>query len=255
MSSNSENSRPYALVIPAGGTGQRMQTATSKDNTTSKQLLTIHGKTILRHAIDPFLSDPDCKTIVIAAPETEISAIKPSINDSRVHFVSGGKTRMHSVINGLTALKKFFKNDSWVMVHDAARANLHGSDLQKLKNIVYSECSATLNSGGILAIPARDTLKRSDANVVLKTLDRSSVWQALTPQMFRLGELYNALEKVSHEGLDVTDDSSAMENSGARVILVHGRTDNIKLTYPEDLPIMEKLIEQRNPHNNIGVVR
>jgi 2-C-methyl-D-erythritol 4-phosphate cytidylyltransferase len=127
------------------------------------------------------------------------------------------------------------------MIHDAARANLHLSDIQKLKQTISSEID-----GGILAKPAQDTLKHIASTHNLTTLDRSRIWHAMTPQMFRLGPLINALRGANQAKIEITDESSAMEIAGASVILVHGRTDNIKLTYPEDLPILEKLIEERN---------
>ncbi|MNH09199.1 2-C-methyl-D-erythritol 4-phosphate cytidylyltransferase [compost metagenome] len=90
--------------------------------------------------------------------------------------------------------------------------------------------------GGLLAVPARDTLKRADADGrVGATVDRSTIWQAYTPQMFRLGALHRALAECLVSDVLVTDESSAIEWSGQAPRLVEGRSDNIKVTRPEDL--------------------
>lgn len=244
---NTQQSRiPYTAVIPAGGSGQRMQQGTSSaasrlsKSATSKQLLKLAGLTVLQHAVAPFLQDGDCQAVVIAAPASELERITALFDDPRIVIIRGGQSRMNSVRLGLNALHGDYPEDSWVMVHDAARANLYSSDLDKLKIAVEHEAY-----GGILAVPARDTLKQAESGCILKTLERETIWQALTPQMFRLGKLYEAMNLAFTEGFEVTDESSAMEYMGARVILVEGRPDNIKLTYSEDLPIMENLIVKK----------
>lgn len=219
-----------------------MHSSDSKEhNVVSKQFIKIAGRLLLQYAVDPFLEDNDCQSIVICVPAAQIVRTQQLFNDSRVHVTSGGASRTQSVLNGLELLCESFKSDQWVMIHDAARANLHLSDIQKLKQTISSEID-----GGILAKPAQDTLKHIASTHNLTTLDRSRIWHAMTPQMFRLGPLINALRGANQAKIEITDESSAMEIAGASVILVHGRTDNIKLTYPEDLPILEKLIEERN---------
>ena len=122
-------------------------------------------------------------------------------------------------------------DDDWVLVHDAARPNLSREDLDKLLAELADD-----PVGGLLAVPARDTLKRVDKHGrVIETVDRSLIWQAYTPQMFRLGALHRALADSLVADAVVTDEASAMEWSGQSPRLIEGRSDNIKVTRPEDL--------------------
>ena len=234
-------SQPYSVVIPAGGNGQRMQNKPQQNQAAcAKQFLSVCGKTILEHSISTFLNDMDCQHIYIAVADSEIDKVNLMFSDSRVQIIRGGKTRMQSVLAGLNALLGYIDDEAWVMVHDAARANLYASDLQKLKQAVYQEAF-----GGILATPAKDTLKFVSGNCIVSTLDREKIWHALTPQMFRLQKLYAAMNQAILEGVELSDEASALEYIGAKVVLVAGRSDNIKLTFAEDLPVMNELINAR----------
>jgi 2-C-methyl-D-erythritol 4-phosphate cytidylyltransferase len=94
--------------------------------------------------------------------------------------------------------------------------------------------------GGLLAIPVRDTIKRADSNGrVAGTVDRSDLWHALTPQMFRFEVLFSALDQAINRHLAITDEASAIEATGLAPRLIEGRADNIKITYPEDLALAE----------------
>jgi 2-C-methyl-D-erythritol 4-phosphate cytidylyltransferase len=122
-------------------------------------------------------------------------------------------------------------DDDWVLVHDAARPNLSRTDLDNLLRELVND-----PVGGLLAVPARDTLKRADSEGrVSETVDRSLIWQAYTPQMFRLGALHRALADGLVSNVSITDEASAMEWAGQAPRLIEGRSDNIKVTRPEDL--------------------
>jgi len=122
-------------------------------------------------------------------------------------------------------------DEDWVLVHDAARPNLSRDDLDKLLTELADD-----PVGGLLAVPARDTLKRVDKNGrVVETVDRSVIWQAYTPQMFRLGALHRALADSLVADAVITDEASAMEWAGLAPRLIEGRADNLKVTRPEDL--------------------
>jgi 2-C-methyl-D-erythritol 4-phosphate cytidylyltransferase len=131
-----------------------------------------------------------------------------------------------------------------VMVHDAARPCLARSDIESLLLELQEHLV-----GGILGVPASDTLKRiSDNYGIEETIDRRVIWQALTPQMFRYGVLLHALRAALQSEATITDESSAVEHAGYLPLMVEGRRDNIKVTRPEDLPmaelILRMLIEQ-----------
>lgn len=151
----------------------------------------------------------------------------------------GGATRAESVHNGLIAAMAGIDADDWVLVHDAARPCLPRADLERL----IAECSADA-IGGILALPVAETVKRvakDEAGVarIAKSEDRSQLWLAQTPQMFRVGLLAQALHAAKGE---VTDEASAVEQLGLQPRLVTGSRRNIKVTYAEDLAIAEAIL-------------
>ena len=155
--------------------------------------------------------------------------------------VTGGAERCHSVLNGLEALRQHADLTDWVLVHDAARPCLAVADLDRLMNELADD-----PVGGLLAAPVRDTLKQADsAGRVATTVDRSRLWHALTPQMFRLGRLRDALNAALARGLLVTDEAGAMEAAGFAPRLIEGRADNVKITRPEDLALAEFYLAHR----------
>jgi 2-C-methyl-D-erythritol 4-phosphate cytidylyltransferase len=152
--------------------------------------------------------------------------------DPRIVRVDGGEERSGSVLNALLYLHgQGASDDDWVLVHDAARPNLSRDDLDKLLFELADD-----SVGGLLAVPARDTLKRADKHGrVLETVDRTPIWQAYTPQMFHLGALHRALADSLVSDVVITDEASAMEWAGHAPRLIEGRSDNLKVTRPEDL--------------------
>ena len=153
----------------------------------------------------------------------------------------GGNQRAATVLNGLRALATHASAEDWVLVHDAARPCLRHADIDLLMTAVDGHAD-----GGLLAIPVSDTLKRADRQgCVEQTVAREGLWRALTPQVFQLGALTAALTKALHEGVEFTDEASAMEYDGARPRLVHGRADNIKVTLPDDLALAELILREQ----------
>jgi len=138
----------------------------------------------------------------------------------------------------LHALPAELAGDALVLVHDAARPNLRASDVDRLV-----DASSNCEDGAILAAPVRDTLKRAGADSrIAATEPRERLWRALTPQAFRRASLTAALERARADGVVVTDEAMAMERMGARPMLVEGREDNIKVTTPADLMLVEFLL-------------
>ncbi|TRO18011.1 2-C-methyl-D-erythritol 4-phosphate cytidylyltransferase [Ectopseudomonas mendocina] len=223
----------FWLVIPAAGVGARM----AADR--PKQYLQIAGRCILEHTLHCFLDHPGLLgAVVCVALDDPFWPHLPVANDARIRRAPGGKERADSVLAGLEALVAEGANsEDWVLVHDAARPNLSREDLERLLDSLADD-----PVGGLLAVPARDTLKRagSDGRVVA-TVDRSVIWQAYTPQMFRLGALREALAQALKEGVAVTDEASAMEWAGQSPRLIEGRADNLKVTRPEDLHYLQRI--------------
>jgi 2-C-methyl-D-erythritol 4-phosphate cytidylyltransferase len=198
-----------------------------------KQYLQLGGLTILEHSLLCFLDHPRLKGLVISlAVDDPYWPTLPCALDSRIQQVAGGKERADSVLNALLHLHANGADDNdWVLVHDAARPNLARSDLDNLLGELKDD-----PVGGLLAVPAKDTLKRADASGrVVETVDRSLIWQAYTPQMFRLGALHRALADSLVSNVSITDEASAIEWAGQSPRLIEGRADNIKVTRPEDL--------------------
>lgn len=222
------NSLPFFwCVIPAAGVGSRMQADRPK------QYLMVGGKTILEHTLACFLDHPKLWGVVASLSEQD--PYWPTLacsQDPRIRRALGGAERADSVLNALTLLLKQGANpEDWVLVHDAARPNLALEDLDRLLSLLAED-----GVGGLLAVPARDTLKRADAEGrVAATVDRSVIWHAYTPQMFRLGMLHSALSRALAAKHLVTDEASALEWAGYAPRLIEGRSDNLKVTRPEDL--------------------
>ncbi|QEH49123.1 2-C-methyl-D-erythritol 4-phosphate cytidylyltransferase [Aggregatibacter actinomycetemcomitans] len=221
------STRKIIAVVPAAGIGSRMQADKPK------QYLHIHGQPILQHTLNVLLAYPHISRIVlaIAADDPYIDQLKLSQNP-KIQLVEGGETRADSVLNGLNAVQDA-GDYVWVMVHDAARPCLTHGDLNKLLEIQD-------DNGAILAIPATDTIKRAQpSQQIAHTEDRSQLWLAQTPQFFRADLLRDALTRAKQQQFAVTDEASAMELAGFRPHLVAGRSDNIKVTRPEDLALAE----------------
>lgn len=220
----------YWAVIPAAGIGKRMRSHIPK------QYLPLAGRTVIEHSIDIFLQHPRISGVVVAISEDDETWQGLHFDtDKPVLTVSGGAERCHSVVNALETLADHASDADWVLVHDAARPCLQRKDLDLLMDLL-----AVHPVGGLLGVPVRDTIKRADVTCeVEETVDRDGLWHALTPQMFHLGSLRNALRMALESGKLVTDESSAIELSGRQPIMVEGSADNIKITRPEDLALAE----------------
>lgn len=214
-------------VVPAAGMGSRMMADRPK------QYLKLQNKAILSHTLQSLIDYPYIEKILVAVAEQDQAYLEalPEIQHAKVQTVAGGATRADSVLSGLLHIPK--PQQTWALVHDAARPCLREEDLDKLLQIDDDH-------GGILAVPAVDTIKRAvDFQRISHTEDRSQLWLALTPQFFKADLLIKALQQAKQQKLVVTDEASAMELAGYQPRLVQGRADNIKVTRPEDLALAE----------------
>lgn len=227
------------VIIPAAGVGKRMK------SDKPKQYLEINHRTIIEHTLARFNQHPKVSGVIVAlSSEDEYwNDLKIDHSDKPLYTVEGGEERSDTVMNALEYLLVVEKlaEDSWVMVHDAARPCVSDEDINALLAIRESDCV-----GGILATPVRDTMKRSqpDSLHISKTEDRDDLWHALTPQMFRLGELNQALQHCLDKFINISDESSAMEAIGKNPLMVEGSGTNFKITHPEDLQFASMLLRQ-----------
>ena len=226
----------FWAVVPAAGVGKRMNADRPK------QYLELAGKTVIEHTLLRLLSAKVFTAVAVAIseedpywPDLDVSAHKKIIT------AAGGKERADSVLSALKAIRTVASDDDWVLVHDAARPCITTIDIHHLIDSLKTD-----EIGGILALSSHDTLKSVQGdNIIVGTLDRSHIWRALTPQMFRYGLLKNALEAAEGNAA-ITDEASALELQGMQPKIVEGRPDNIKITRPEDLALAQFYMEHQN---------
>jgi 2-C-methyl-D-erythritol 4-phosphate cytidylyltransferase / 2-C-methyl-D-erythritol 2,4-cyclodiphosphate synthase len=227
----------YWLVMPAAGSGRRFGEGLPK------QYVELLGRTVIEWALEPFLGDARCAGIVVAlAPDDPHWPRVAASGLARLTTATGGAERSESVRQALRALQDRAHADDWVLVHDAARPCLPREDLDRL----LASC-APGSTGGLLALPASDTLKLAADGSVERTVDRASLWRALTPQMFRFAPLCAALDAALAAGRLATDEAQAMEWTGVRPLLVRGSGANIKITTAEDLALAAALLRTGTP--------
>lgn len=219
-------------VVPAAGIGARMSAKVAK------QYLTLTDRTVIECTLQKLLAIADIQAVVVAVqPDDPIWPTLSISQDPRIITAHGGAQRSDSVINGLRALSSLAKGNDWVLVHDAARPCVTVANINAM-----IEQLADHITGGILSIPVADTLKlAADCQpvVVDRTVDRARMWAAQTPQMFRYQILLQALLEARQQGFVVTDEASAMENAGYAPVLITGRSDNIKITTPDDFALAQ----------------
>jgi 2-C-methyl-D-erythritol 4-phosphate cytidylyltransferase len=232
------NRKPVWAVIPAAGRGQRM------GNDLPKQYLRFDNRTIIEHCLERLLSHPDIDGAVLVLAEDDRYWDTLGYQPPKPLFTTvGGTERQHSVYSGLTTLQYRCGNDVLALVHDAARPLVTHADLGKVIRAAREH-----EAGALLASPVADTLKRQDdAGEVDATVSRERLWRALTPQVFHLSPLLNALKQAIDDGVTVTDEAQALERIGYRPALVAGRVDNLKITEPGDLRLAAMIwLDQRD---------
>ena len=235
VSSVSKNNKVWAIV-PAAGTGSRM------GGHLPKQYLPLQGKVVIEHTLERLLALDTIEGIVVAlnSRDEQFSSLA-IVNHPKVQTVIGGHQRSDSVLAALISLQKKAKLSDWVLVHDAARCCIRIDVVSHLLQSLADD-----NVGGIVAVPASDTLKQvSDDHNILLTLDRSVIWQAQTPQLFRYGLMREALQVALQKGQAITDEASAIELAGYKAKVIMGHHDNIKITHPEDLVLAEAILRQQ----------
>lgn len=219
-------------VVPAAGRGARFGGAIPK------QYLPLAGKPLILHTLERLAAHPRIAGLmVVLAAKDPLWPKLGSANGKPVRTAIGGSERGDSVLAGLRALPDSVGDADFVLVHDAARPCVRYEDLGRLIT------AGTQAGGALLAAPLRDTLKRADGNGrSIATESREARWRALTPQMFRRGELTLALERARAQGAVVTDEAMAMERIGILPLLVEGAEDNIKVTTAADFALAEFLL-------------
>ena len=245
MSSANQSIRKCHALLPTAGSGLRL------GGELPKQFQELAGKPMLAYAVEAFLQCSHIESIWIGVSPGFIDhPILKSFSDGikPIRFLStGGLTRQETVRNTLSAmLESGIQEDDWVLVHDAARPGITPGLIDKLVTAV-----GVSNTGGLLAMPLADTLKQADLDSVIagniphaeKTIPRKHLWQAQTPQMFGVHDLYEALVNGIRLEADITDEASAMELAGFQPLLIEGASRNFKVTHPADWDLMQLVLQ------------
>jgi len=219
-------------IVPAAGSGRRFGADVPK------QYLPLAGKPMIEHTLDRLAACNEVAGFVVVLADGDAYWHDiASVRGKPVRTAIGAAERSGSVLSGLRALPTDVGADDFVLVHDAARPSISADDVAMLV------ARGVPAGGALLAAPVRDTLKRGNGERrVAATEPRESLWRALTPQLFRRGELTRALEAAEAEGIAITDEAMAMERIGARPLLVEGAEDNIKVTTAADLALAAYLL-------------
>lgn len=223
-------------VVPAGGTGKRMGAGTPK------QFLMLDGVPMMLHALRVLERVPGVTEVVLVVPKEEreraLSEVVERYGLKKVlKVVPGGATRQESVQHGLNEVDE---DVEIVVVHDAVRPFITEDRIER------SIEAARQHGGAIVAVPMKDTPKQAGPDrLIQRTLDRTDLWLAQTPQTFRRALVVEAYRKAAMAHVHATDDAALVERLGHTVAIVEGSWENIKITTPEDMILAEAILAAR----------
>lgn len=226
----------FGVVIVGAGSGTRL-------GGVDKAFMQLERRALIGHAVDAFEGVSEVDEIVLVVGAHRIADARRLASTSRwrkvVAVVAGGDTRHHSVIAGISALGEC----EWIAIHDAARP------LVTAEIIRSGLASARSHGAAVAAIPVRDTIKRSLGQPALieGTVDRTGLWAAQTPQVFRASVLAEAYQRVGDQASAYTDDAGIVEAAGLPVAIFPGSVGNLKVTLQDDLPVATALLRARGP--------
>lgn len=218
-----------AVILLAGGKGLRMGSAVPK------QYLPLKGKLVSEHSYDLFLNMLEVHEIVVVCTEERRKVFERAGSQKNVVYAQPGERRQDSVFNGL---QKVSEGINYICVHDSARPCLS----EELARDVI--CAGKEYGAAALGLPVKYTVKETEASgLVKRTLERENIWEVQTPQVLALELFKKGFSKADKENLTVTDDVSLAELLGSAVKLVKSSSKNIKITTPDDLTVVESLLE------------
>ena len=221
------------VIVPAAGRGIRFS------NSIAKQFCRLSGASVAQHCLTRLLKLPSIERLIIPCnPNDPGWSDVDACKEPHVELIEGGEERANSVLNGLKTLSFVADDMDWILVHDIVRPCVTIGSIIKLIESVreHSVC-------GILTTVVADTVKLvSSDGIIIRTKNRDCLRLAQTPQIFRFGELHSALMAASEHSFSPPDEASALEWFGRPVLFTDGRSDNIKITHPEDLALAEAII-------------
>lgn len=235
-------------VIFAGGTGQRMNTASKP-----KQFLELHGKPILIYTLEHFETHPLIDGVILVCIESWIDYAKELLKKFHItkvaKIVPGGANGQESIFHGLQTAYELYPADSIVLIHDGVRPLIN-------EKIITADIAMVKKAGNAITVsPAIETivLKSTDGNVG-QILNRSCCEMAKAPQCFVLQDIYNAhLRSQENQLDDFIDSASLMQHYGYKLATVEGPAENIKITTPSDFYIFRAIIDARENMQILGL--
>lgn len=227
-------SKNYVIIV-AGGSGSRMQSAVPK------QFLSLNGLPVLMHTVLAFQQSQSKPNIVLVLPADYHDYWKQLCHTHNFNIthtlVTGGATRFHSVKNGLDTI---IDDNAVIAVHDAVRP------LTSAIIIDAAYRTATNKGNAVLAVKSRDSIRQLKKGVSVALL-RDEIYLVQTPQTFQSAQLKKAYEQPYTDKF--TDDASVVEEMGITIHLIEGDHQNIKITFPEDIAIAELILSNRPAAN------
>ena len=228
--------KKFVAIVPAAGNSSRFS------GEVPKQFLRVDGRTILELSIKPLLDFSECLGVcILVPPEDQYHKALGMRDNPKIFLAEGGSSRIDSVAKGIKFWQKSELSYDYILIHDAVRPCLRSSDVQQLIDSINHEVD-----GVVLGVPCSDTIKKvsTESSLILKTPDRSKLWKAFTPQIFRKEVLEeNALEENMEK--EFTDESGLVEANGGKLKMVKGFEDNVKLTFPEDLSLIKSILSSQ----------
>ena len=208
--------KKFSLIITAGGTSSRY-------GNKNKLLEKINDKTVIEETVSKFIDFDEIDEIIISANSSIIKILQELFDSPKVKIIEGGNTRQKSVYNALQVVK----ND-YVLIHDGARPLIRKDTIAYVLEAVLDKDAVTVMT------KTTDTIKEVDSTGrIIRTIDRSKLYNTQTPQAFKTSIIKDAHEKLK-EG-NFTDDCSMLEELNIPVYIVNGSYNNIKITIKSDL--------------------
>ncbi|MHB9138710.1 MAG: 2-C-methyl-D-erythritol 4-phosphate cytidylyltransferase [Victivallaceae bacterium] len=224
MQNKTVNNR--GIIIAAGGSGSRYGSG-------NKLFELLGSIPLFVHTVRNFYGCCPDSNFIFVAPSAELERFQTLLSEfmpgNKIVFTGGGNSRGQSVSNGLA---KLGGDVEFVAIHDAARP------LSSAKLLMKCLDAATQFGGAVPAKPVTDTIKKAEpSGKIIETVDRSALWRVETPQVFSMAAIKAAYKQA--DGLEFTDDASVMEHAGSAVHVVYNPNNNLKITYPEDIKLLE----------------
>ena len=226
---------PFVAILPSAGSGSRF------NSEIPKQYCSIGDKMIIEFSLDLLAEVDECQAICI--PVSKKDLYHKEIQDHpKFHFIEGGSSRAESVKKGVDFLDLENLNYDNILIHDPVRPCITKTELRRMLVEFFDGEFQAL----ILAVPVSDTLKLSKNNYIKETISRKNIWRALTPQLFTKEALKNAYNLNSEDLSNLTDEASLFDNLDEEVMIMQGSSENIKITFQEDLKLAENILFNQN---------